>query len=242
MSKIAIIGREEEMCPHILGELQATYQDYEVRSLPLIKSEGIPFEIPQTNRKQMFLFTSARAVSHFLERHNIPRGSEVASLGHRTTRTLCSYGIEPNMTAQFENAVVGVPELINYMRYTASNYQIIFPTYGDGAHHYADSLREQGIDFITLPVYKVFPHPDLPDNLTKINNMPEWVLFFSPVSVQAWTGATEWRPTAFSVDHATTIELEKQGFVEIYESPSPHHFDILNTIIKYKSPFKCKVK
>lgn len=238
MSKIAIIGREKEMCTHILDELRATYQDYEIRAIPLIKSEGIPFELPHSTRKQMFLFTSPRAVEHFLERHNIPEGSEVATLGHRTTRTLCNHGIEPNMTGRFKDAVGMPPELLNYMRYTASNYQIVLPTYGNGVHHYGDSLREQSIDFTTLQVYKVSPHPKLSENLAKIEDKPKWVLFFSPVSVQAWVGATDWRPTAISVDRATSCELRNQGFNNIFESSSPHHFDLLNTIIKHNPLFK----
>lgn len=238
MNKVAIIGREEELSGHIFYELKATYQEYEVKAIPLVISEGTPFELPYSKRQQMFLFTSPRAVDHFLEQHNIPEGSEVASLGHRTTRALCRHGIEPDMTARFESSAIVMPKLINYLRYTASNYQMVLPTYGDGYHHYGDALRESGIDFITLQVYKVLAHPDLKDNLAKIETKPEWVLFYSPISVQAWSEATNWRPISFGVDHATAEELKRHGFTEVYESPSPHHYDILDTIIKYQSPFK----
>lgn len=237
MKKIAIVGREEEFCSNILGELRATYPDCDVKAIPLIQTVGKPFVIPHSSRKLMFLFTSPRAVHHFLEQHEIPEGSEVATLGNRTTRTLCSYGIAPNITGKFEYSSIPSLELINHLRYQAATYKLVLPTYGDGEHHYGDAMQESGLDYITLQVYDVLPNPELPEILRDIEAMPEWVLFFSPSSVRSWVSSTNHLPVAFSVDQATTKELCNSGFRLVHESPSPHHFDVLETIIKNKSPF-----
>lgn len=231
--RYAIIGREEERNEHLKALIEATFDGLRICSIPLIQTEGIKFTLPHTcGAEPIFLFTSPRAVTFFFERAQLPKGALVTSIGHATTRALCQNGVEPHFTSSVESAHGMAPELLHFIKTKVAGYEIIQPCSNIAGNYLEEYFGGVGVPFHKLTTYQVTSHPALSEEIAKLSSPPEWILFYSPSGVRAWSEATEMRTVAFSIGPSTTQELQQQGWQEIHESKSPQKEEIIKTLTK----------
>lgn len=225
---MAIVGREGERCRSLLIRLQEYYPTLELLAVPMIRTESIPFDLPQTKLRPLYLFTSPRAVEYFTNYVTLPNNALVASIGQSTSNALLKIGIEANITATTENAEGFAPELTHFITQSATPCHVIHPTSDLASDTLERAIRRTDTPYTRLITYKTTPEPSLSEVADKT---PQWILFYSPSGARAWSQATSYRPLAFSIGPSTTRELKKLGWKQIFESLSPHEEDILPTII-----------
>lgn len=230
--KFAIIGRELMRSKQIRDQLSATFHSLEVRCIPFITTIEVPFELPTPRKTPLYLFTSPRNVEIFFKKATLPKEALIASIGFATTKALCDIGHEPHFTSPIENARGMAPELLQYITVQTQQFHIIQPSSNIAGHYLYDFFKEKGFEYTRLVTYEVQSNPELKRQLSLLETPPEWVLFYSPSGVRAWSEVSSSRPLAFSIGPVTTKELEKEGWSEIHESDSPHEIDIIRTITK----------
>lgn len=233
MKKYAIIGREPERSERVRSELVTTFHDLEVLSIPFITIAPVPFELPNPEKTPLFLFTSPRSVEVFFRSvPQLPKGAYVASIGYATAKTLCNMGIEPHFIGSTENSKSLAPELLQYIGIQSLRFHVIQPTSNIAGRYLDEFFNSRGIEYTRLVTYDVLPDPSLKDRLSQLSGNPEWVLFYSPGGVEAWTAATDMRPLAFAIGPVTAEKLRSTGWDKVYESETPHEIDIIRTIVK----------
>lgn len=231
--RYAIIGREEELSERLKALIEATFDGLSVLSIPLIQAKGVDFQLPKTYEAEpIFLFTSPRAVSFFFDRAKLPAEAFAVSIGHATTRALCQYGVEPHFTSSIESAHGMAPELLHFLKSRTAGCELVQPCSDIAGNYIEEYFGGIGIPFRKLVTYQVTPHPKLSESIHQLNSAPEWILFYSPSGVRAWSEATEMRVPAFSIGPSTTKELQKQGWTEIHQSVSPQKEAIIKTLTK----------
>lgn len=225
---IAIVGRESERCHSLLSRLKEYYPALDLLAIPMIQTESVPFEPPKTEATPLYLFTSPRAVDHFSNQATLPQNAIVASIGQATSKTLLMNGIQADITATTENAESFAPELTHFITQAAKPLHVIQPTSDIAGDTLERAIKAIDTPYTKLVTYKTVSHPRLS---TVTNKAPQWILFYSPSSVRAWSEVASARPLAFSIGPSTTKELNKLGWRHVIESTSPHEEDILEMIV-----------
>lgn len=228
----AIIGREPQRSQSLRNNLSSLLEQLSIECIPFIDTQPVPFDLPKHEGLPLFLFTSPRAVEMYFNSKRLPNPSSVASIGQATTKALEKQGIIPFFTSQIENAQGMAPKLLQFLQTNQLAPHIIQPTSNIAGHYLHDYFVERGFEYSLLTTYQVTPSVQLTDKLQSYILAPEWVIFYSPSGVRAWSEASPFSsfPPAISIGPTTTKELKKMGARIILETPTPHEDDIIKTI------------
>ena len=151
---------------------------FEVVPLPLIRSEGVPFE-DSSGAFDWVVFQSVRAVRFFLEGGEIPSGCKIAVVGERTREYLESLGFRVDFVPEDQSAEGLAKELP-----LSGGERVLIPRSSIGRETLMKGLKERGCDVVDLVVYRVEARLHDPEKVRKTLSGGGFIVFASPSAVK----------------------------------------------------------
>ena len=174
--KRVILTREEED----IERDRKVFEGYgfEVVSLPLIRSEGVPFE-DNSGTFDWVVFQSVRAVRFFLERAEIPSECKIAVVGEKTKNYLESLGYRVDFVPEDQSAEGLSKELP-----LSGGERVLIPRSSIGRETLLKGLKERGCDVVDLVVYRVEVERHSPEKVRGTLAGGGFIVFASPSAVK----------------------------------------------------------
>jgi hydroxymethylbilane synthase len=155
----------------------------EVVELPVIGVQPLAFDPPR-GHYDWVLFTSANAVSCFLDRAGMPEGAKAAAIGPATDGALRAHGVDVALVAETSTgeglaaAFEGIP---------IEGNRLLIPRAETAREALESALTGRGAEVVILPVYRNVVPEGLAEAAKALfdgPSRPDWVTLMSPSAVK----------------------------------------------------------
>ncbi|MCK9262687.1 MAG: uroporphyrinogen-III C-methyltransferase [Deltaproteobacteria bacterium] len=156
---------------------------------PLLDISALPFDLPDMNALDLFIFTSQNAVPLFMHKMlaaNLDARSfgksEIYCIGPKTRDALLAYGIRADGMAD-EYRAEGIVEMLKET--DLSGKRVCLPRARGARGYLVDALRERGAEVLEIPVYEtVLPKDASKEGFLSALAGADTVVFTSPSGIR----------------------------------------------------------
>ncbi len=151
---------------------------FEVLELPLIRTEPLPFDVPQRPFDYV-VFQSQKAVRYFLGRASIPKNVKLVAVGRKTEKLLESMGYR--VLTPSEESALGLVEFFKNI----PPCSVLVPGAKEGRQELIEFLKSRGFDVVILPIYETRMVEYTREELITVLSQEPLVVLASPSAVKS---------------------------------------------------------
>ncbi len=151
---------------------------FEVLALPLIKTQSLPFEVPQESFDYV-VFQSQKAVRYFFEKASLHSNTKIVAVGKSTQKTLETLGYKAY--TPHEESANGLVEFFKHIK----PCKVLIPRAKEGREELLNFLRERGFDVIDLKIYQTVMVEYSKEEILQVLSQDPIVVLASPSAVKS---------------------------------------------------------
>ncbi len=151
---------------------------FEVLALPLIKTQSLPFEVPQENFDYV-VFQSQKAVKYFFEKASLHSNTKVVAVGKSTQKTLERLGYKAYIPD--EESAKGLIEFFKDIK----PCKVLLPRAKEGREELLNFLKERGFNVLDLNIYQTVMVEYSKEEILDVLSQDPIVVLASPSAVKS---------------------------------------------------------